>query len=72
MVRWAVEEMKRRHCKIIYVSFAVDRTVAPRLYHKAGFEPFGSTFYIHVGGEATADGGEEEAQIVKRMVANEG
>ena len=46
MVSWAVEELKRRHCKIIYVSFATSRDIAPRLYRKVGFEPFGTTFFI--------------------------
>ena len=46
MVSWAVEELKRRHCKIIYVSFAMSRDIAPKLYRKVGFEPFGTTFYI--------------------------
>lgn len=47
MVKWAIAEMKRRDCAIIYVSFADNRNVAPKLYRKAGFEPFGTTFYIH-------------------------
>ena len=47
MVKWAIAEMKRRDCAIIYVSFADKRDVAPRLYKKVGFEPFGTSFYIH-------------------------
>lgn len=73
MVRWSIEELKRRQCRIIHVSFAANRKVAPRLYRKAGFEPFGSSFYIHVDDEAAVGGGgEEEARIVKRIVAKEG
>lgn len=72
MLRWSIEELKRRQCKIIHVSFAAKRKAAPGLYRKAGFEPFGSSFYIHVGDQAAADGGEEEAQIVKRIVTKEG
>ena len=47
MIRWAVSELEQRECAIIYVSFADNRDVAPKLYKKAGFEPFGTTFYIH-------------------------
>jgi ribosomal protein S18 acetylase RimI-like enzyme len=46
MISWAVEELKRRDVAIIYVSFAESRDIAPKLYKKAGFKPFGSTFYI--------------------------
>ena len=46
MVSWAVEDLKRRHCKVIYVSFADNRDVAPRLYRKVGFEPFAGAYKI--------------------------
>lgn len=48
MITWAVEELKRRDVAIIYVSFADSRNIAPKLYKKAGFQPFGSTFYMAI------------------------
>ena len=49
MIKWAVEELKQRRCAVIYVSTSTTRVVAPKLYRKAGFEDFGTTFYISDG-----------------------
>ena len=49
MVTWGVEELKQYNCKIISVSFGTNRDAAPRLYAKAGFSHFGTTFYIRHG-----------------------
>lgn len=46
MIKWAVVELKRRRCAVIYVSTSATRVAAPKLYRKAGFEDFGTTFYI--------------------------
>ncbi len=52
MIKWSLEELKRRGCAIIYVSSASVRDVAPKLYKSSGFQTFGTAFYVNCAAEA--------------------
>lgn len=52
MIKWSLNELKRRGCAIIYVSSASIRDVAPKLYKSAGFETFGTSFYVNCAADA--------------------
>lgn len=53
MIHWGLDELKRRGCAIIYVSSASVREVAPRLYKSAGFETFGTAFFVNCADEVS-------------------
>jgi len=61
IIKWSLEELKRRGCAIIYVSTASVRDVAPKLYKSSGFETFGTAFFVNCADEAAIPEWGEEA-----------